>query len=213
MRFALCILLLVVVCACKQSSKIPENFDYGKIENGVYSNNFFDFEIPVPEKWIVQDKEQVKQLQKQGEELIAEKDKELAKKVKAGDISTAILLTVFRNRTDSAVASDQFNSSFVILAENLGTLSGINKGDEYLTHAKTFLQQSGYKFPSGFYSEKIGNKKFDGMDVSMNQKGTEVKQSYYSTIAKHFALSIIISFVTDEQERELKNILNRIKFE
>ena len=211
MRLALCILLLVVVSACKQSSKIPENFDYGKIENGVYSNNYFDFEIPIPEKWVVQDKEQVKQLQKEGENLIAEKDKELAKKVKAGDISSAILLTVFRNRIDTV--GNDYNSSFVILVENLGMMSGINKGDDYLAHAKTFLQQSGYKSPTGFYSETIGNKKFDGMDVSMSSKGTEIKQSYYSTIAKHFALSIIISFVTDEQERELKNILNRIKFE
>src|SRR5438552_17365781 len=106
MRLALSILLLVVVSACKQSSKIPENFDYGKIENGVYSNNYFDFEIPIPEKWVVQDKEQVKQLQKEGEDLIAEKDKELAKKIKAGDISSAILLTVFRNRIDTVVGND-----------------------------------------------------------------------------------------------------------
>ncbi len=211
MRFVPYLLLLFAILSCKQSSKIAENFDYGKIENGVYSNNYFDFEIPVPEKWVVQNKEQVKQMQKQGEDLIAEKDKELAKKIRAGDISTAILLTVFKNRIDTVVVNE-YNSSFVILAENLGTMSGINKGDDYLAHAKTFLQQSGYKFPSGFYSEKIGNKKFDGMDVSMNSKGTEVKQSYYSTISKNFALSIIISFVTDEQERELKNVLNRIKF-
>src|ERR1044072_4927833 len=89
MRLFLVAVLLTVIAGCKQK---PKNFDYGKIENGVYTNNYFDFEIPVPPTWAVQNKEQVQKLQKTGEELISGKDKELGAKIKAAEVTTAILL-------------------------------------------------------------------------------------------------------------------------
>ena len=198
--------------SCKQSTKIPENFDYGKIENGVYSNSYFNFEIPVPDKWVVQSKEQVEQIKKAGQDLITEKNKEIGSLVKTSDVRTAILLTAFKNRTDTFMG--QFNSSFMILSENLGSISGIKTGKDYLLHAKGLMQQSGmaYKFPSGIYSEKVGNREFDVMDVVMTVKEMEVQQSYYSVIDKKFALNIIISFIGDEQKKELINIINNIRF-
>ena len=67
MRLFLVGVSLLLIAGCKQT---PKNFDYGKIENGVYRNNYFDFEIPVPANWAVQNREQVQELQKTGEELI-----------------------------------------------------------------------------------------------------------------------------------------------
>ena len=105
MRLFLFAVVLLAVAGCKQQ---PKNFDYGKIENGVYANSYFDFEIPVPPTWSVQNKEQVQQLQKTGEELVSGSNKELGAKIKAADIRTAILLTVFRNKTDAV--TDKFDS-------------------------------------------------------------------------------------------------------
>src|SRR4030095_12620558 len=208
MRLFFVALLLLVIVGCKQQ---PKNFDYGKIENGVYANNYFDFEIPVPPNWAVQNKEQVKQLQKQGEELVSGKDKELGAKIKAADIRTAILLTVFKNKTDAV--TDKFNSSFIILSENLGGMP-IKKGRDYLAHAKQIMQQSSmsYQFAPDYANEKVGNREFDRMDVSLGGQPENVQQSYYSVIDHDFALSIIISYADDEQKQELKNIINKIKF-
>ncbi len=212
MRLVVYIFLLAVIYGCKESSKIPEKFDYGKIEDGKYTNEYFEFEIPIPDKWIVQSRDQVKQIQKEGEDSITKINKELAIKVKESDISSAILLTVFKYRTDTTV--NEFNPSFTILVENLGDTSRIKTGVEYLAHAKAMMQESGisYNFPSGFYSETLGNKVFSGMDISMNLKGADAEQSYYSAIDKSFAISIIISFVGDKQKEELKNIINGIRF-
>lgn len=212
MRLLIFVLAIITISGCKQSAKIPENFDYGKIEKGTYSNDYFGFDIPVPATWAVQNKEQVQQLQKQGEQLVSGSNKELAAKVRAADINSAILLTVFKNKADQPTG--EFNTSFIILAENLGTMSGVKKGDEYLAHAKELMQQSAltYQFPSGFYTEKIGNREFDGMDVSMNASGNNIHQNYYSLIDKNFAVSIIISYVTNEQKNELKSIIDKIKF-
>jgi hypothetical protein len=207
MRLFFLAVLLLVIAACKQQ---PKNFDYGKIENGVYKNNYFDFEIPVPANWAVQNKEQVQDLQKTGQELVSGDNKELGAKVKAANIRTAMLLTVFKNKTDAT--TDKFNSSFIILSENLGGMP-IRKGRDYLAHARDIMQQSNmsYQFAPNYSTEKIGNKEFDRMDVSLPGQ-PDIQQSYYSVIDRDFALSIIISYADAEQKAELKNIINKIKF-
>ena len=208
MRLFFFAVVLLGIAGCKQQ---PKNFDYGKIENGVYANSYFDFEIPVPSNWAVQNKEQVQQLQKNGEELVSGNNKELGAKIKAADVRTAMLLTVFKNKTDTV--TDKFNSSFIILSENLGGMP-VKKGSDYLAHAKEIMQQSNmsYQFAPDYSTEKIGNKEFDRMDVALNGQPENVRQSYYSIIDRNFALSIIISYGDDEQKAELKNIINKIKF-
>ena len=208
MRLLFFTVALSITGACKQQ---PKSFDYGKIDNGVYTNNYFDFEIPVPRDWAVQNKEQVEQLQKTGEELVSEGNKELGAKIKAADVRTAILLTVFKNKTDSV--TEKFNSSFIILSENLGGMP-IKKGSEYLSHSKEIMQQSNmsYQFAPSYATEKIGNRDFDRMDVSLGGQTPNVHQSYYSLIDRDFALSVIISYEDEEQKAELKKIINTIKF-
>ena len=208
MRVFFFAVLLLAIAGCKQQ---PKDFDYGKIEKGVYTNNYFDFEIPVPANWAVQNKDQVQQLQKTGEELVSGNDKELGAKIKAANVRTAMLLTVFKNKTDAV--TDKFNSSFIILSENLGGMP-VKKGSDYLAHAKAIMQQSNmsYQFAPDYSTEKVGNKEFDRMDVSLGGQGQNVQQSYYSMIDKNFALSIIISYGDDEQKAELKKIINEIKF-
>jgi hypothetical protein len=90
----------------------------------------------------------------------------------------------------------------------------IKKGSDYLAHAKEIMQQSNmsYQFAPDYSTEKIGNKEFDRMDVSLNGQTENVQQSYYSIIDKDFALSIIISYGDDQQKAELKNIITKIKF-
>ncbi|HMG69052.1 MAG TPA: hypothetical protein VK588_15245 [Chitinophagaceae bacterium] len=213
-RKFVCLLLLFALLGCNQSRKIPLDFDYGKIGNGIYTNKFFGFEIPVPGKWFVQNKELLQQLQKKIEDSMAKKNEDLASRIRASDISSAVLLTVLKKNEIDTTSGD-FNSSFMILAENIGTISGVSKGDQYLVHAKAIMKQTGasYKFPSDIYEEKIGNKEFYGMDIILNINGTDLKQSYYSTVDKGFALSMIISYDTEDQHKELKSIINNIKFD
>ena len=175
MRLFFFAVVLLTVAGCKQQ---PKNFDYGKIEKGVYTNNYFDFEIPVPANWSVQNKEQVQQLQKTGEDLVSGGDQELKAKIKAANVKTAMLLTVFKNKTNAV--TDNFNSSFIILSENLGGMP-IKKGSEYLARTKEILQRSNmsYQFAPDYSTEKIGNRDFDRMDASLDGQPEKVQQSYY----------------------------------
>jgi len=212
---SLTFLLLLLVISCQQPGKIPENFDYGKVENNVYKNQYFHFQLPVPADWAVQNKEEIDKMMKQGSEYINEhsKDKNMDKAIQASAVTTATLLTVFKNKTDSVTG--EFNSSFMIIAENLGSRSGVRSGKDYLMAAKKLMEKSGiaYQFPNDFQFDKIGNRKFDVMPVSITTNGLDVGQVYYATVEKNFAISVIISFAGDEQKNQLVNIIDKIKFD
>jgi len=209
MRIFLFSVLLFALVGCKEAEK---NFDYGKIENGVYTNDYFDFNIPVPQSWDVRNDEQVKQLQKKGSGLISGNNKELEAKIDEADVNTIVLLTVFKNKDDTA--ANKFNPSFIILCENLQGSPDIKKGKDYLDHAKYLMQQSKmpYQFTPEYFTEKVGNKEFDRMDAVLDGQMGGIQQSYYSIIDKGYALSIIISFVDADQKTDLKEIINKIKF-
>ena len=209
MRIFLFSLLLFALAGCKEAEK---NFDYGKIEKGVYTNDYFDFNIPVPQNWDVRNDEQVQQLQKKGSGLISGNNKELEAKIDQADVNTVVLLTVFKNKEDTTAV--KFNPSFIILCENLQGSPDIKKGKDYLDHAKYLMQQSKmpYQFTPEYFTEKVGNKEFDRMDAVLDGQMGGIQQSYYSIIDKGYALSIIISFVDADQKIELKGIINKIKF-
>jgi len=209
MRIFLFSVLLFALVGCKEAEK---NFDYGKIENGVYTNDYFDFNIPVPQNWDVRNDEQVQQLQKKGSGLISGNNKELEAKIDEADVNTIVLLTVFKNKEDTTAV--KFNPSFILLCENLQGSPDIKKGKDYLDHAKYLMQQSKmpYQFTPEYFTEKVGNKEFDRMDAVLDGQMGGIQQSYYSIIDKGYALSIIISFVDADQKIELKGIINKIKF-
>jgi hypothetical protein len=208
MRIFILVLCLVATVACRHTSKIPDDFDYGKIENGVYNNNYFQFKIPVPENWAVQTREQVQQLQNQNGETTPANSAELRSTIKAADVQAAILLTVLKHKPENSL--NEFNPSLIILAENLVGSTAMKTGKDYLDHAKEIMKQSNldYQFAPDYYSEKIGNRKFDAMNITLDS----VQRTYYSMINRNFALSLIISSRDDQQKQELKNIINKIRF-
>jgi hypothetical protein len=213
MRQWLFFLFVIILFSCNDSRKIPENFDYGKVENGVYKNSFFDFELPIPVGWNVQSREQNDKIGEEGRKIIGEHNKELSEKIKTDEVNSATLLAVFKYRDDTVVK--QYNPSFGMIAENLGKFSGSKTAKNYLERAKSLMQQSGipYHFAPDITTEKLGNKEFALLKLTATYKGNvDVDQLYYCCIEKGFALSLIASFGNDEQRNELLNILSNIRF-
>jgi hypothetical protein len=203
---------LAVLSGCNRSRKIPDNFDYGATSKGIYHNDYFKFELLLPDHWVVQDKEHIKRIKEEGRKVIEENNKELAQQVRAADVNSAMLLSVFKYDIDSS--SEKDNPSILIVAENLNSISGINSGADYLDHAKVLMRKSGagYTFPSDYRSIVIGTKKFDIMDVEFQIREQPVQQSYFSTIDRGFALTAIISYSNKEEKEQLEDLVKDIKF-
>ncbi|MCX6238486.1 MAG: hypothetical protein NTY07_13165 [Bacteroidia bacterium] len=103
----------------------------------------------------------------------------------------------------------------MLVAENLKNAPGIKNGSDYLFQSRKLLKQSQIQYDyidEEFKKEIIDNQEFYLMNCSINYMGLNIKQKYYSTIQNGFCLSVIISFIDDEQKNVLEKIINSMEF-
>jgi hypothetical protein len=72
--------------------------------------------------------------------------------------------------------------------------------------------QMKFRFPKEVYSERLGGLEFDVMELELKIPGNTVKQKYYSTIKKGYALCFIMSFTTDEEESAVHKVFDTVAF-
>lgn len=197
--------------SCTNSS-IPSHFDYGQVTENVYSNSFFNLKMNIPESWVVQSEEQKAAILSLGKDLMEQKNSDLKDIIEVSEVNSAYLLMVFE---DEVGASLEYNSNFLLVAENLQLNPGIKSGEGYLFHTKKMFKQAnlGYSFKGDFQQEMINNQEFYSMKLSQDYLGQSIQQTYYSTISNGFALTLIVSFLSPEQEVELDNVVQSITFQ
>lgn len=147
MKPTLKVLLLIsfaLLAACNNSSVKPideeEGFDYGRIRNEKYINTFFNLEMNVPKDWHPQNKEEIKELTNEGKKIVAAGDKNTEALIKATEINTASLLVVFKY--DEEDDFTDYNSNFMLIAENVKNISTKITAEQYLNHAIMLIKRS-----------------------------------------------------------------------
>jgi hypothetical protein len=206
------ILFLVVVTSffgCKEEQKMPENFDFGSIEHGVYSNNYFKFILPFDESWNIQSLEQMNETAQIGADLITNDTIKAA--VKATEVNNANLFAAYRYPLAEAI---EYNYSIIVVAENTKMFPNVKRGSDYLDEAKKLMVQTAvdYEFEEDYTSTTIGDQTFDIMYVSGGYMGNYFKQEYMTTILNGFSFSIILSYDTDNQRQSLQKLLDGMTF-
>lgn len=211
MRKTICLFIVTVFLSCSnQEKKLPENFDFGKTENGSYKNDYFGMEVLFNPNWIVQDKQEMNNLIEQGSDLVTGDNKSLKSIVKASQVNTAYLFAVFKHEVGAAV---EYNPSFMIVAENTKNFPGIKNGKDYLFHAKKLMKQTqmSYSFEKEVFEQTIGRSLFHNMETKLDYMGKTIIQEYISTVNKGFSLCFIISYTNEEEKNELYDVINNIK--
>ena len=205
--FAMCLFL----CLSPLLAEEPP-IDFGSMEGSNFVHRYFGFQISIPDQWQVQDTEARKDLQKMGKEIISGDDRNMKAILDASELNTLNLLTVFRYPRGTAV---DFNPSFACVAEKVSHLPGIKKGSDYLFHTRNLIEQGklAYKFSPETGSEKLGGETFDFMDSELDLKRVIVKQRFYATIRKGYALCLVISYQSEEMKQKLDEILKTVQFE
>ncbi|WP_047550009.1 hypothetical protein [Psychroserpens sp. Hel_I_66] len=205
------ILLFVVIISfsCKNETAIPENFDYGTIEDGVYTNDYFKMRFPFDASWDIQSKEEMKEIADSGTEMLT--DEKTKRAVKATEINSANLFSAFKYETGF---EEGYNYSILIVAENTKMFPQVKRGSDYLKEAKKMMTQTviNYEFDNDFETKAIGGKSFDVMNVTGDYLGGFFKQKYMTTIVNGFSFSIIISYDSNEQLQELEALIDGIIF-
>jgi len=203
------ILLLVLLAGC--AKKASDEIDFGTITDSVYRNNYFELNVPLPKDWSVQDQTEQRKFMTTGRKLLSGDDKNMQAVLKASELQSVSLFAVFEHPPGSPVS---YNPSIMAVAENVRALPGIKKGRDYHFHAKKLLEsgQLDVSFPKDIYTQQLGGVDFDVMEVKIQLRGTAIRQKYYATIMKGYALCVVVSFVTDEQNASLQKLLNGLTF-
>lgn len=221
-------LLFIFICSCSsnkattQKSKTIEKeeqslakgigFDYGKTKNGKYTNSYFGFELDVPKDWVVQNQEQIEMVENFGKNAVAGDNEIMKAIIKASEINSATLLQVFNYELGTPV---DYNSNMTIIIENVKLFPGIKTGHDYLTSVRKLLQQSQIQYEQideEFTPKMFSEQEFYLMNTTVIHAGNSIRQRYYATVLKDFALGIVVSYVTPEQEKEIDAALNTLTF-
>ncbi len=189
-----------------------KSFDYGIVEMNIYRNAFFDFEMVLPDEWVVQSRDQIEHLKKRGKALVAGENQNMKAMLNASDISSAYLLAAFQFEAGSAV---DFNPSIAIIAENVKNFPGIKSGKEYLFHASRLMEQSQLKYKhidKEFAALEINGTTFHVLNAGIKVVGGETHQRYFVTIKEGFSFIVCITYSNSQQEEMLLQSINSMKF-
>lgn len=209
-RSAIVCACLVLVLGC--SKKASEEISSGTMEGSVYRNDYFKFSVTLPSDWSVQDSEAQARLQEEGAAAVAADDKSVKRMQRTAERQSVNLFQVFEHPVGSPV---EFNPSITAVAERVQHMPGIKRGSDYLFHVKKLLQTSAltFSFPGDDGTENLGGCDFDVTPIDLVTSGQTVHQKYYALVTKGYALSLVISFSSEEDEAKLMDILRSVKFD
>lgn len=213
MKRLIMIISVFLIFQAGSGSKASDEIDFGTIENSTYKNNYFGFSIKIPTGWSVQDEEMRQKIMDTGRKMVAGDDKNLNAAIKASEMQTLNLLTVFKYEVGSPV---EFNPSIACLAEKIHHMPGIKRGKDYHFHTRRILENNQnitVSFPKEIYTKEVDGINFDIMTLEMPFGSKTVKQKQYATVMKGYALLIIVSFLSSEEEAELEKVLESIRFQ
>lgn len=202
----------LLVTSCKQFTGIPDDFDYGEVENNIYSNKYFGFNFPVKNGWEALEKDYMDSVRSEGVKEMTDGNTELEKTFEASQIKTANLISIIKIETD---VFQPYSANLSLVAENLKLAIQIKDGKSYLETAKEFMLGSGIdiKFIGPITDYEIAGKKFSTMEIVNNYAGMEVHQDFYAIIINGFGLSFIGSWINEDQREAIRNQLAQISFE
>ena len=194
------------------TKETAEQIDVGTVEGSMYRNKYLGFRLWVPPEWSIQDQQTQKQIVQKGLQVAAGDDTNMQAVLRANEAQTINLLMAFKHPRGAPVT---FNPVIACTAESVSHLPGIRTGGDYLFHMRRALEASQlkYSFVREVSPEAIAGVEFYSMltEVALSPQQV-VQQSYYTTLRKGYAVTLILSYTTKEEAGELYRILDTMAF-
>ncbi|MBC8062958.1 MAG: hypothetical protein H7Y18_20190 [Clostridiaceae bacterium] len=211
----LVLLLSFSFVGCKNNSTKAVSKDkiisLGKNEGNVYSNDFFNMTIKIPDKWVVATDDEKKSLIEKGSEIVAGEDKTKAKQLDLAKLRTLYLLVISSKGTQVQSVD---NPIFMAIAEKISFFQGVKNGAGYLAEVKKQLKALSstlpYNLDKEVYTEKIGGKDFSVLEATISAGDIKMTQKYYACILNGYALSFITTSYDSEGAKSLDGVLKSI---
>jgi hypothetical protein len=167
--------------------EIPEN---GKIENGVYICNLFDWKIEIPKGYAITDVKRIEELEKKGYEAIK---KEVPKGIEVRQNRPHLIGFEIDKRNN-------FSSSFETLEGTKKVTLEENKNFVIKLMSDTYSKVEGLKFELNKSDLKIGKYDFYNIQVRLYNAKTDellLTQEFYNSFIDNHLFSVSINYTNE----------------
>ncbi len=200
------LIIIAVMSFCFTSKGQITVFDMGRVEYGVYKNDYFDFQIMLPYGWDVRSPKQVDNTS--NDETTGNSETI----IDAYELESAVLLEVFQYKAGSEL---EFNSNISIGVENIMNSPEIKNGKDYLLLVIDLIKNGEFKYD--YVSDEITYQSINGKDfykmvTRVNYNGYEVEQHYFTTVSNGFSFYVIFAFNSYAQKEILLRTINTMVF-
>jgi len=199
----------MLVCSCGKQQEKP--IDFGKFENNVYSNNYFNMHISIPQSWYVMDDEVRIELMKKAVKTVVGDNENLQAVAKASDLKNLSLILASEKPPGASVGS---NPSLLVMAEKVKHLPGMKRGSDYHFTTKKIFEKSAVKpsYPKKIYETSIGSLNFDVLEITFEMGQTQYFQKQFAAIYKDYALLIALNYRNEADLKKLEEVLQAVTF-
>ena len=107
-----------------------------------------------------------------------------------------------------------FNPAFLCAAERIPpAASGATDADYMAVLKQTFrYSQAPITVDRDVYTEQVGGLTFSVIDITTRFPDAVGHQRYYAHIRRGYALSLVLTYLTDEQLRALDGVVKSVRF-
>lgn len=184
----------------------------GKLEGGVYTNDFFGISFRVPDGWVVHDEAARGAIMQVGKELVEEGASDRKKQLlEASTDRTQFLLSV--SKYAPGKAGPGFNALILCLAERVPTAI-VKTGADYIALVQRTMQGTSAKVElSGpVRTQRLGNGDFTVADVKLTAGPVITAQRYYVTITKGHALVLAYTYLDESDLKTFDEFIRSVRY-
>ena len=202
--------LLICLSTCHGSVKnVPDDFELGIAQNGIYSNQYFGFEIKYDTSWKVHSRETLQNVSDLSREYLDKRDQNLKSVFDAAEVKTARLFGLSQFEFGSIQG---LNPSLMITVENVQNSTKIKTEKDYLKAARQTMidAQMDFRISQEVHEKHIGNLDCYAVEMTIDYPFKGITQEYYISLKRGFALGFIITYINQEQKEELHKMIESI---
>jgi hypothetical protein len=183
----------------------------GSLDGNAYTNDYFGLTLTLPEGWKVQGEAVRERNREAGRKLFDAKDPAAQARLEKAVGNTLNLLTAYQYPVGAAV---HFNPAFLCAAEKIpASAAGATDADYMAVLKQTFrYSQAPITVDRDVYTEQVGGLTFSVVDITTRFPNAIGHQRYYAHIRRGYALSLVLTYLTDEQLRTLEGVVKSVRF-
>lgn len=180
--------------------------------DGSFKSDFFGMSLRAPSSWVLASGDEALKILNNGSEMVAGDDEEMKKKMDASTVASLPIFFLSKYAMSEGRSDNIYVSS---IAENVAAFPFVKGGAEYFDNMKQLAANSAtlINFGEEYETKYLGGVAFTKMSASISLPGATVKQDYYATRRGDHMISIVASYLSDDEKFMLDGIIGSIQFD